>query len=289
MAAVVESNDPFTAFWNDVMVPKFERFRDVMLDGLLYHSRVPLERLALPAGTRALDVGCGWGDTAIEIARKVGPTGKVLGLDCCDAFLEKGRRDAAAAGLANVRFVAADVQTYRYEREFDFCFSRFGMMFFASPVAAMRNVRSALVPGATLMFITWRALDDNPWVAIPKAVALRFLPPPGDNARTCGPGPFSMADPDVVRAQLAAAGFTDVAFERVDGPVMVGRDVDQALDLQMTIGPAGEIVREAGALAEKRRDEIEAALRDELAGHTGDDGRVWMQSSSWTITARNPG
>ena len=289
MAAVVESNDPFTAFWNDVMVPKFERFRDVMLDGLSYHSRVPLERLALPAGTRALDVGCGWGDTAIEIARKVGPTGKVLGLDCCDAFLEKGRRDAAAAGLANVRFVAADVQTYRYEREFDFCFSRFGMMFFASPVAAMGNVRSALVPGATLMFITWRALDDNPWVAIPKAVALRFLPPPGDNARTCGPGPFSMADPDVVRAQLAAAGFTDVAFERVDGPVMVGRDVDQALDLQMTIGPAGEIVREAGALAEKRRDEIEAALRDELAGHTGDDGRVWMQSSSWTITARNPG
>jgi ubiquinone/menaquinone biosynthesis C-methylase UbiE len=289
MAAVVESNDPFTAFWNDVMVPKFERFRDVMLDGLSYHSRVPLERLALPAGTRALDVGCGWGDTAIEIARKVGPTGKVLGLDCCDAFLEKGRRDAAAAGLANVRFVAADVQTYRYEREFDFCFSRFGMMFFASPVAAMRNVRSALGPGATLMFITWRALDDNPWVAIPKAVALRFLPPPGDNARTCGPGPFSMADPDVVRAQLAAAGFTDVAFERVDGPVMVGRDVDQALDLQMTIGPAGEIVREAGALAEKRRDEIEAALRDELAGHTGDDGRVWMQSSSWTITARNPG
>jgi SAM-dependent methyltransferase len=289
MAAVVESNDPFTAFWNDVMVPKFERFRDVMLDGLSYHSRVPLERLALPAGTRALDVGCGWGDTAIEIARKVGPTGKVLGLDCCDAFLEKGRRDAAAAGLANVRFVAADVQTYRYDREFDFCFSRFGMMFFASPVAAMRNVRSALVPGATLMFITWRALDDNPWVAIPKAVALRFLPPPGDNARTCGPGPFSMADPDVVRAQLAAAGFTDVAFERVDGPVMVGRDVDQALDLQMTIGPAGEIVREAGALAEKRRDEIEAALRDELAGHTGDDGRVWMQSSSWTITARNPG
>jgi ubiquinone/menaquinone biosynthesis C-methylase UbiE len=289
MAAAVESNDPFTAFWNDVMVPKFERFRDVMLDGLSYHSRVPLERLALPAGTRALDVGCGWGDTAIEIARKVGPTGKVLGLDCCDAFLEKGRRDAAAAGLANVRFVAADVQTYRYEREFDFCFSRFGMMFFASPVAAMRKVRSALVPGATLMFITWRALDDNPWVAIPKAVALRFLPPPGDNARTCGPGPFSMADPDVVRAQLAAAGFTDVAFERVDGPVMVGRDVDQALDLQMTIGPAGEIVREAGALAEKRRDEIEAALRDELAGRTGDDGRVWMQSSSWTITARNPG
>jgi ubiquinone/menaquinone biosynthesis C-methylase UbiE len=289
MATVVDSNDQFIAFWNDVMVPKFERFRDVMLDGLSYHSEVPLERLALPAGTRALDVGCGWGDTAIAIARKVGPTGKVLGLDCCDAFLAKGRRDATAAGLANVRFVAADVQTYPYEREFDFCFSRFGMMFFANPVAAMRSVRSALVPGGKLMFITWRVLDDNPWLAIPKAVVLRFLPPPGDNAQTCGPGPFSMANPDVVRAQLAAAGFTDVSFERVDGQVMVGRDVDQALDLQMTIGPAGEIMREAGALAEKRQSEIEATLRHELARYARDDGRIWMQSSSWTITARNPG
>jgi ubiquinone/menaquinone biosynthesis C-methylase UbiE len=289
MATATESNDAFTAFWNDVMVPKFERFRDIMLDGLSYHSRVPLDRLALPKGSRALDVGCGWGDTAIELARKVGPTGKVLGLDCCDAFLQKGRDDAAAEGLAHVRFVAADVQAHRFEREFDFAFSRFGMMFFANPVAAMRNVRSAMVPGATLMFITWRVLEDNPWLAMPKSVVLRYLPPPGENAQTCGPGPFSMANPDVVRAQLQAAGFTDVAFERVDGPVMVGRDVDEALDVQMTLGPAGEIVREAGALADGRRDEIEMALRDALQRHVGDDGRVWMQSSSWTITARNPG
>ena len=288
MATVIESNDSYTAFWNDVMVPKFERFRDIMLDGLSYHSRVPLGRLTLPQGARALDVGCGWGDTALELARKVGPTGKVLGLDCCDAFLDKGRRDAAAEGLGHVRFVAADVQTHRFEREFDFAFSRFGMMFFSNPVAAMRNVRAAMVPGATLMFITWRVLDDNPWLALPKSVVLRHLPPPGENAQTCGPGPFSMANPDVVRAQLAAAGFTDVAFERLDGPVMVGRDVDQALDMQMTIGPAGEIVREAGALADTHRDRITTALRDELGRHAKSDG-VWMHSSSWTITAKNPG
>jgi len=288
MATVIESNDAFTAFWNDVMVPKFERFRDIMLDGLSYHSRVPLGRLALPQGARALDVGCGWGDTAIELARKVGPTGKVLGLDCCDAFLDKGRRDAAAEGLDHVRFVASDVQTHRFEPEYDFAFSRFGMMFFANPVAAMRNVRSAMRPGATLMFITWRVLEDNPWLAVPKAVVLRYLPPPGENAQTCGPGPFSMANPDVVRAQLAAAGFTDVAFERLDGPVMIGRDVDQALDMQMTIGPAGEIVREAGAQADECRDAIIAALRGELARHAKSDG-IWMQSSSWTITAKKPG
>jgi ubiquinone/menaquinone biosynthesis C-methylase UbiE len=288
MATTVDTSDEFTAFWNNVMVAKFERFRDIMMDGLSYHSRVPLDRLALPPGARALDVGCGWGDTAIELARKVGPSGKVLGVDCCDAFLEKGRRDAAAEALANVRFVAADVQSYRFEREFDFCFSRFGMMFFGSPVAAMRNVRSALVPGGTLMFITWRVLDDNPWLGVPKSVVLRFLPPPGENAQTCGPGPFSMANPDVVRAQLTAAGFTDASFERVDGPVMIGHDLDQALDLQMALGPAGEIVREAGALADARRSDIEQALRQELGRHVRDDGRVWMPSSSWTITARNP-
>ena len=288
MATVIDSNDAFTAFWNDVLVAKFERFRNIMLDGLSYHSKEPLARLALK-GTRAIDVGCGWGDTAIELARKVGPTGSVLGLDCCDAFLDKGRRDAAEQGLANVRFVAADVETYAFQHQFDFAFSRFGMMFFANPVAAMRNVRRALAPGGRLMFITWRTIDDNAWLGHAKSLVLRFLPPPGENAQTCGPGPFSMANPDVVRAQLTAAGFADAAFERVDGPVMVGRDVDQTLDLQMALGPAGEIVREAGALADARRGEIEAALRDALARYVGDDGRIWMPSSSWTITARNPG
>ena len=287
MASVIEKNDAFTAFWNDVLAAKFERFRNILLEGLSYHSKVPLEKLALPAGAHAVDVGCGWGDTAIELARKVGPTGSVVGLDCCDPFMEKGRRDAAAAGLKNVRFVLADVQTYPFERAFDFAFSRFGMMFFANPVAAMRNVRTALKPGAELMFITWRSIGDNPFFAMPKQVVSRYLPPPGENAQTCGPGPFSMANPDVVRAQLKAAGFTDATFEQIDGSVMIGRDVDQAVEFQLALGPAGEIVREAGALAEARHGEIVGALREELGRYARDDG-VWMDSSSWTIRARNP-
>ena len=118
---------------------------------------------------------------------------------------------------------------------------------------------------------------------------LQFLPPPGENAATCGPGPFSMANPDVVSAQLKAAGFVDASFARVDGPVMVGRDVEQAIDFQMALGPAGEIVREAGAQAERRRDEIEHALEVEIARYRQDDGSIVLPSSSWTVTARNPG
>ena len=285
-AITQETNDEFTAFWNNVLVAKFERFRNILLDGLSYHSQVPLSRLEIARGSRVVDVGCGWGDTAIELAKKVGPTGFVLGLDCCDAFLEKGRRDAEAQRLSNVRFVAADVQAYRFDPEFDLCFSRFGMMFFANPVAAMRNIKSALKPGGRLMFVTWRSIGDNPWAEIPKKLMLEFLPPPGEDAQTCGPGPFSMANPEVVAAQLKAAGFVDAHFEPTDGDVMVGASVDQALEFQLALGPAGEIFREAGPLAEKHRPEIEAAMREELSRHQR-DGKIWMRSGSWTITASN--
>ena len=280
-------NAAYTAFWNDVLVPKFERFRNIMMNGLSLHSAVPLGNLTLAPGARALDVGCGWGDTAIDLARKVGPEGAVLGLDCCDAFLQKGRDDAKAAGLANVRFVAADVETYPFTPGFDLAFSRFGMMFFANPVAAMRNVRRALKPGAIFMFVAWRSIENNPFLGMPKEVVSRYLPPPGENAQTCGPGPFSMANPDIVAAQLRAAGFEMLGHERVDGEVMVGADLAQAVDFQLALGPAGEIVREAGPVAEARRAEIEEALHAALEPHARDDG-VWMMSSSWTYTARNP-
>ena len=287
MTEAVVANDEFTAFWNNVLVAKFERFRNILLDGLSYHSEFPLRRLEIAQGSKVLDVGCGWGDTAIELAKRVGLAGSVLGLDCCDAFLEKGRKDARAAGLSNVHFVVADVQTYRFEPEYDLCFSRFGMMFFSNPVAAMRNIKSALKPGGRLMFITWRPIVDNPWAEIPKKVVLDFLPPPGESAQTCGPGPFSMASPDVVTAQLKAAGFDDARFERTDGEVMIGATVEQAMEFQLALGPAGEIFREAGALAEQRLPEIQDALRTELARHQR-DGKVYMRSGSWAITARKP-
>ncbi|MBA1148832.1 methyltransferase domain-containing protein [Ectothiorhodospiraceae bacterium WFHF3C12] len=285
-AATTETN-PYVEFWNDTLADKFERFREILMNGLSYHSRVPLERLHVEPGSRIVDVGCGWGDTAIQLARKTGPDGFVLGLDCVDRFLDHGRREAEAAGVDNVRFQAEDVERYPFEPNFDLCFSRFGMMFFENPVAAMRNVRKSLRPGGTLMFIVWRTIDDNPWFGLPKQVVLDFLEPPGDDARTCGPGPFSMADPEVVEQQLEIAGFEDVRFERIDGPVTVGASLEEAIRFQLAIGPAGEVFREAGEEAERQRDRIEAAMREALAPYHEASGVV-MPSSSWTITARQP-
>ena len=155
-------------------------------------------------------------------------------------------------------------------------------------MAALRNMRTALRPGGTMTMIVWRSIDDNPWLGVPKQVVARFLPPPGEGARTCGPGPFSMADPEPVTKQLEIAGYSDIEFERIDAPLLVGRDPDDAVGFQLAIGPAGEIYREAGRLAEEQHDAIVSALREELARYETPEGIV-MGSSSWKVAARNPG
>ena len=277
----------YVDFWNDVLAAKFIRWRHILVDGLALHSAKVFPSLAVRRGDRVVDAGCGFGDTAIQLARMVGATGSVLAVDCCDGFLEYGRRDARAAGIANVRFLDADVQTCRFEPIHDFCFSRFGTQFFENPVAGLRNMRASLKPGGAMTMIVWRGLRDNPWLGHAKQTVLRFLPPPDARAQTCGPGPFSMADTEVVTRQLEIAGYEAIVFEQVDAKVLVGNDLEDAVAFQLAIGPAGEVYREAGRLAETRRDDIVAALKTALAGYLGPDG-VMMDSSSWKITARNP-
>jgi SAM-dependent methyltransferase len=238
----------------------------------------------MPSSMRA---GCGFGDTAIKLASLVGPAGSVLAIDCCDAFLEFGRQDARAAGIGNIAFRADDVQTFSFEPVHDFCFSRFGTQFFENPVAGLRNMRKSLKPGGIMTMIVWRRIADNPWLDKAREVVLRLLPAPGEDAATCGPGPFSMADTAVVTNQLEIAGYRDIAFERVDAKVLVGRDLDDAVRFQLAIGPAGEVYREAGRLAEERHEEVAAALRAELEKYQRPNG-VMMDSSSWKVTARNP-
>ena len=275
-------------FWNSVLVPKFIRWKHILVDGLTLHSEAIFPTLSVNPGDKVVDAGCGFGDTAIQLARLVGSSGSVLAVDCCDAFLEFGRKDARAAGITNIMFLAEDVQTYSFEPVHDFCFSRFGTQFFENPVAGLRNMRKSLKPGGIMTMIVWRGIKDNPWLGSAKEIVLGYLPPPGENAQTCGPGPFSMADTGVVTKQLEIAGYKDITFEQVDAKVFVGKNLDDAVEFQLAIGPASEVYREAGKLAEERHNEIASALKAQLAKYQGSN-RVMMDSSSWKVTAKNPG
>jgi ubiquinone/menaquinone biosynthesis C-methylase UbiE len=288
MTSHTRPNEPYIEFWNDVLVNKFERYQDILMGGMCYHSETPLRQLQLDRGARVLDIGCGWGDTAMALAEKVGPAGSVHGIERCNAFLEQGRRNAQQSGLDNISFIEADVQAFPFLPEYDFCFSRFGMMFFSNPVAAMCNIYRALKPGGDLLFIAWRDLEENPWLSAGRETVLRYLPLPGSEAKICGPGPFSMSNPAVVSDQLASAGFTDISAEPIDGPVMAGVDLEQAVEFQLAIGPAGEIVREAGETAESLRPMIVKAMHETLAPSRDETGRVIMQSASWIYRARKP-
>lgn len=283
-----DENTEFVDFWNEILVPKFVKYKHILVGGLSHHSEKIFPSLNVNEGDKVVDVGCGFGDTALLFAERVGPTGSVLALDCCDAFLEFGRHDAKTAGVDNIiEFVEADVQGYPFEAIHDFCFARFGTQFFENPVAGLRSMRASLKPGGEMVMIVWRTIDDNPWLGLPKDIVLRYLPPPGEDARTCGPGPFSMANQEMVTKQLEISGYTDVQFERVDAPLMVGNNPDDAVGFQLALGPAGEVYREAGEEAEAKHDEIVQALKAELSQYDTSEGIV-MESSSWKISAKNP-
>ena len=139
-----------------------------------------------------------------------------------------------------------------------------------------------------MVHIVWRERADNPWLSMAKDIVLKFLPQPGDDAQTCGPGPFSMSNEETVGSMMKSAGYENVEFKRVDCPVLIGNNVSDAIAFQLAIGPAGEVFREAGAEAEEKRGMIEAALGEAIERQNTSKDGIIMPSSSWMITATNP-
>src|SRR5699024_7834100 len=161
--------------WNRMLAPKFIAWRHLLVGAFAAHSARIIPTLELRQGDRALDVGCGFGDVAIELARLVGPSGSIVGIDFCRPFLDIAERDARAAGTDNVAFIEGDAQDFAFKPEYDLCFSRFGMLSFADPIEGFRNVRRALKPGGRLVMTAWRPVADNPWFDTARRTVLRYL------------------------------------------------------------------------------------------------------------------
>jgi ubiquinone/menaquinone biosynthesis C-methylase UbiE len=283
------ANEEAIEAWDGPLYDRFVQFRDLLTTGLGAHGDEAL-RLSPPrTAERVLDVGCGFGDTAQRIAGLVGGDGDVLGVDASPRFIETAGREAADAGVGNVRFAVADVETASFDQRFDLAFSRMGTMFFANPVAAMRNVRQALRPGGRLVMVVWRSKVENEWMYRAQTITERFLTKPDEyDEPTCGPGPFSMANADTTSGILLSAGFEGVALRRCDEPITIGSDVEEAAEFAMSLGPAGEILRLAGERAAHLHEPIAAALREGLAEWAGPGG-VIAPASTWIVTATVPG
>ena len=281
-------NSEQRTYWNEQAGPRWVALQEGLDAQLGPLGSALLERIDLAPGERVLDVGCGCGESSLAAAEAVAPGGSVLGLDVSEPMLARARERAARAGLEAVRFQMGDAQTQRFEPDsFDVLLSRFGVMFFASPEEAFRNLRSALAPGARGGFLCWQPMALNPWMAEPAAAVAELVPmppPPPPEA----PGPFSFADADRVRSILLAAGFEAPRAEALEGRLHVGgaRTVEEAGEFLIELGPAARALREAGAGPELRRRAVECAA-EAVRPWLGEDG-VRAPYAAWIVTFRSP-
>jgi SAM-dependent methyltransferase len=228
-----------------------------------------IELLGLEPGRRVLDVGCGSGATTIELGRRVRPGGEAVGADISPALLDAAERRRRRDEVEGVRFRLADVQAEDLgEAVFDAAYSRFGVMFFDDPVAAFANIGRALRPGRPLVFVCWQPVVVNEWMLVPGAAVAEVTGAPPALPEPGAPGPFSLSDPDRVRAVLVAAGFEAIEISPVEEDVVVrGGEIAEVVRSSALVG----VVREAlqGADDDLRRrilDAVDAALRGRVEG-----------------------
>lgn len=272
-----------TAFWGgaigDIWVRRQEDF-DAVLAPV---GDAAIVRAAIQSGERVIDVGCGCGTTSLALAEKAGPRGHVLGIDISRPMLARAHERAGQG--RSIELVEADAGTFRFPAaSYDVLFSRVGVMFFPDPVSAFANMRKALRPRARVALACCRALQENPYLAVPLAAAHRHIakrPQPAPEE----PGMFSFASEERVRRVLTSAGFRSIGLEAldIDLDVATGRGLDAAVETSLELGPTSVLLL---GQAPETRALVAASVRDALARHSADES-VWLRGAFWIVTANH--
>ncbi|MDA3039530.1 MAG: class I SAM-dependent methyltransferase [Actinomycetota bacterium] len=284
-----EANAGQRRYWSERAGPHWVERQNVFDTMLAPHGRALLDVLQPMRGERVLDVGCGFGTTALDVARSVGDEGGVHGVDLSSAMVERARERADAAGLGNATFQVGDAQVdpLAPHTPYDAATSRFGVMFFDNPVAAFTNVRAAVRPGGRLGFVCWQGAAANPFFTIGARVLLPALLEPPPSPDPSAPGPLAFADPERVRRVLAASGWSDIAVDGRKLPVRFVGDSDVAMATALDQLMSSDLGRIAARQLDSRRlaEVIEAAC-GELDQNRVDDG-IQFDSAIWVVSATN--
>jgi SAM-dependent methyltransferase len=278
-------NEDQIAYWNGDAGDKWTRNQEILDRTLEALGLAAIEAAGPATGERVLDIGCGCGSTTIELARRVGPGGEVVGADISAPMVARARERARQIA-APITVLEADAAAHSFERgRFDLAFSRFGVMFFDDPVAAFANIRRALKSSGRLAFVCWRPVRENGWVTSGLEVVLSHVPRP-EPMDPNAPGPFAFADAERVKGILAEAGFRDVGLRAFDADILMGEDgtPESAAAFTVDLGPVGRLLADASAATKAR---VEADLVERYRTMKGPDGKVRGNGAVWIVTARN--
>jgi ubiquinone/menaquinone biosynthesis C-methylase UbiE len=274
----IANTDCFDA-WNGDSGKRWARDADRRDRVLASVGDALLDAARLEAGDDVLDIGCGCGSTTLATARAIADRGHACGIDLSAPMLDIARQRRDSAGVTNVEFLQADAQTHQFGANFDVAISRFGTMFFADPVSAFANIRSALRPHGRLCLATWQPLAANDWLTIPGAALLRYGTIP--ESATTGPGMFGQSEPARVTATLHESGYTEVELTPMNVTLALGDTVEDATHYLASSG-IGRAVLET--VPTEQREVAVDAVRTALADRAG-AGEVCLDAAIWIIAA----
>jgi SAM-dependent methyltransferase len=276
-------NEDQAAYWNGSAGRRWSDHQQTQDALLAPISRILFDGARVVAAERVVDIGCGCGATTIELARRVGPTGHVLGVDISAPMLARARE--LAPPHLSLEFTLADATVHRFDREqADLLFSRFGVMFFAEPAVSFTNIRKALRPGGRLVFACWREPQKNPWMILPLQEAYKHVPRPPELGPE-DPGPFAFAREERVRHVLSEAGFSSIVMQPFDIflDLAGGKGLEAAVGGVLQIGPVNR------ALEGQPREALAAvasSIRGALASFQKGDA-VPLGAAVWITSAQS--